>query len=102
MSAEVGDPGADVYTATKGAIRSFCYSLRQSEANQQGLKVSLIEPGQVGTDMQSSTAEEQRQQIEQLETLAAEDIAESIIYCLTQPARSDVVWVQIRPHGQAI
>jgi NADP-dependent 3-hydroxy acid dehydrogenase YdfG len=67
-----------------------------------GIKVSLIEPGAVGTDMQPQSPEEQRKLEEKLEMLKAEDIATCILYTLTQPKRCDVVMVQIRPHLQSI
>jgi NADP-dependent 3-hydroxy acid dehydrogenase YdfG len=71
--------------------------------NPFGIKVTLIEPGAVGTDMQSEySPEEQRQKIEKLEMLRAEDIAACVLYTITQPKRCDVVELQIRPHLQAI
>jgi NADP-dependent 3-hydroxy acid dehydrogenase YdfG len=56
----------------------------------------------VGTDMQPATPEEQRKKEQSGEMLKAEDIAACIHYCLVQPARCDVIGVQIRPHGQPI
>lgn len=65
--------------------------------------MTLIEPGAVGTDMQSQyPPEEQRQREENMEMLKAEDIAACIVYTLTQPKRCDVVNVQVRPHMQSI
>lgn len=101
MSADVREPEIDIYVATKGAIQAFSESLRKT-VNMMGIKVSLIEPGKVGTDMNSSSPEEQEQQQEAGEMLTAEDLAECVHYVLTQPARCDVVAVQIRPHGQGI
>ena len=50
MSAQVRESGSSVYVATKAAIEGFAESLRK-EVNQKGIKVSLIEPGAVGSDM---------------------------------------------------
>jgi NAD(P)-dependent dehydrogenase (short-subunit alcohol dehydrogenase family) len=50
MSAHVFEEGAAVYVATKSGVRGFATSLRK-EANPLGIKVSLIEPGSIGTDM---------------------------------------------------
>lgn len=101
MSADVREKGSSVYVATKAGIQGFSESLRK-EVNELGIKVSLIEPGAVGTDMQPSTPEEQREKQKNLEMLTAEDIAYSVLYCLAQPPRCDVVELKIRPHLQEI
>ncbi|WP_128546223.1 SDR family oxidoreductase [Larkinella soli] len=103
MSAETKEAGSSVYVATKSGIQGFAEALRK-EVNGQGIKVSLIEPGKTGSDMQLEKADtdEQQRQIEALEMLRAEDIAVCVHYILTQPLRCDVVEVKIRPHLQAI
>ena len=101
MSADVREDGSSIYVATKAGIQGFSEALRK-EVNKYGIKVSLIEPGAVGTDMQPESPAEQRQKHETEEMLKAEDIAACIHYCLIQPKRCDVVGVQIRPHMQPI
>lgn len=101
MSAEVREKGSSVYVATKSAIRGFSAALRK-EVNSEGIKVTLIEPGSVGTDMTEEEVPEQVRKEEDLKMLKAEDIAACIYYCLSQPRRCDVVQVQIRPHLQEI
>jgi NADP-dependent 3-hydroxy acid dehydrogenase YdfG len=101
MSAEVREKGSSVYVATKAGIRGFSASLRK-ELNEHGIKVSLIEPGSVGTELSGDTPDEQEQAESDLELLKAEDIASAVYYTITQPERSDVVMVQIRPHLQKI
>jgi NADP-dependent 3-hydroxy acid dehydrogenase YdfG len=103
MSDTVRESGSDVYVATKAAINGFSEALRK-QVNEQGIKVSLIEPGLVGTDMtaENTPPEEQPEKIEKMEMLRTEDIAECVHYTLIQPKRCDVVHVQIRPHKQAI
>lgn len=101
MSADVRETGSSIYVATKAAIQGFAESFRK-EVNPLGIKVSLIEPGSVGSDMQPETPEEERQKQHRGEMLKAEDIAQCILYVLRQPARCDVVRVQIRPHAQLI
>jgi NADP-dependent 3-hydroxy acid dehydrogenase YdfG len=101
MSADVREEGSSVYVATKSAIQGFSEALRK-EVNKHGIKVTLIEPGSVGTDMQPETLEQQRAKEKSGEMLKAEDIAACINYCLVQPPRCDVIGVQIRPHGQSI
>ncbi len=101
MSADVREEGSSVYVATKAGIQGFSESLRK-EVNKLGIKVTLIEPGSVGTDMVDKSVDEQKQQQEAMKMLKAEDIAACVVYCLTQPKRCDVVTVQIRPHLQEI
>jgi NADP-dependent 3-hydroxy acid dehydrogenase YdfG len=101
MSADVREKDSSVYVATKAGIAGFSESLRK-EVNPLGIKVTLIEPGAVGTDMQPEPPEEQRSKQENMEMLKSEDIAACVLYALTQPKRCDVVMVQIRPHLQPI
>ncbi len=101
LSAKLRNEGADVYVATKAAIEAFSEALRK-QVNPQGIKISLIEPGKVGADFPNSTPQEQPAQEAAGEMLLAEDIAAAVHFCLTQPARCDVISVQIRPHKQAI
>lgn len=101
MSAESKEKTSTVYVATKSAIRGYSTSLRK-EINEFGIKVSLIEPGAVTSDMQPDPIEEQREKIKKLEMLEAEDIAMSVLFCLSQPKRCDIVTMQVRPHLQAI
>jgi NADP-dependent 3-hydroxy acid dehydrogenase YdfG len=101
MSAESRTPESTVYVATKTAIRGFSASLRK-ELNPLGIKVSLIEPGAVTSDMQPGSKEEHKEKIDKMEMLEAYDIAMSTLFCLSQPKRCDIVSMQIRPHLQLI
>ena len=102
MSADVREKDSSVYVATKAGIQGFSEALRK-EVNSLGIKVTLIEPGAVGSDMQDQySPEQQRQRIEQMKMLRAEDIAACVLYTITQPRRCDVVALQIRPHLQEI
>ncbi|PAW92399.1 oxidoreductase [Mucilaginibacter sp. MD40] len=101
MSADVREKGSSVYVATKAGIQGFAESLRK-EVYEQGIKVTLIEPGAVDTDMQPYSTDEKKEKQQNLEMLQADDIAAAIAYTLEQPARCDVVELKIRPHLQMI
>ena len=101
MSAEVREKGSSVYVATKGAIQAFAAALRK-EVNESGIRVTLIEPGAVSTDMASGSPEDQRKAIAKEEMLLPEDIAACVRFVLGLPARCDVVTMQVRPHRQLI
>ena len=87
-------PGS-LYSATKWAATAIGEALRQ-ELRQihenDGIKVTLIEPGMVDTpffDNRPTAA------------LEADDIAEAILYAISQPDRVDVNEILIRPASQS-
>lgn len=100
MSAGVREEGADVYVATKAGIHGFCESLRKS-LSKEDIKITLIEPGSVATEMQA----EQKPHEEKIlsgEMLSPDDIAQIVVFALSQPRRSEIVEVKVRPRAQAI
>jgi len=101
ISADERGKDSSVYVATKAGVQGFNESLRK-EVNELGIKVSLIEPGLVGSDMVEEDSAQQRKKIEAMEMLKAEDIAMSVLFCLCQPLRCDVITLQIRPHLQIL
>jgi NADP-dependent 3-hydroxy acid dehydrogenase YdfG len=101
MSADVREEGSSVYVATKAGIQGFSESLRK-ELNPKNIKVTLIEPGAVDTDMQPGSQSEKQEQMDSLEMMPAEDIAMAVAFCLAQHERCDIVGMQIKPHLQII
>jgi len=67
---------------------------------EQNIKVTLIEPGLVGADLQGTPVEEQRKKIAAEEMLYAEDLAETIIFALTRANRTDIVSMRTEPRLQ--
>jgi len=101
MSADVREEKSAVYVATKSAIQGFSASLRK-QVNTEGIKITLIEPGAVDTDMQPEDTQAKKEHVRDKEMLSADDIAAAVYYCLSQPKRCDVVELKIRPHHQLI
>jgi NADP-dependent 3-hydroxy acid dehydrogenase YdfG len=103
LSAKSEGEGSDIYVATKSGTRGFTESLAKT-LNKEGIRVTLIEPGLVGSDMTAGNTppEEQPKKIEAMEMLRSEEIAECVYYVLTQPVRCDVSFIQIRPTKQMI
>jgi NADP-dependent 3-hydroxy acid dehydrogenase YdfG len=101
MSADVREETGSVYVATKAGIQGFSESLRK-QVNPFGIKVTLIEPGAVDTDMQPDNPQDKKEQVEKGEMLAADDIAAAVLYVISQPKRCDVVELKVRPHLQLI
>src|SRR3954464_7594298 len=88
VAGRVARNGSGVYNATKHAVGAFSESLRQ-EVTGRHLRVSLVEPGAVATELGSHNRPEVRDQIEkrfvEMDILQAEDIADAITYVVTRP-----------------
>ena len=95
--------GSGVYNATKHAVGAFSESLRQ-EVTGRHVRVSLIEPGAVSTELSSHNREPIRERIEEtfgdIDRLEAEDIADAIAYVVTRPRHVAVNEVLVRPTEQ--
>jgi NADP-dependent 3-hydroxy acid dehydrogenase YdfG len=95
---------AGVYNLTKWGINAFSESLRQ-QVYKDNIRVSIIEPGVVATELRDHiTVEAVRNDInawaESMRQLQPEDIANSIVYAVTQPAHVNVNEILIRPTDQ--
>lgn len=93
--------GNAVYSATKWGVGAFSEGLRQ-EVEKQHIRVTIIEPGVVATELQRSLADqapadEALAWIRTKTPLASEDIAAAIVYAVTQPPQVDVNELLIRP-----
>lgn len=99
MSAQYTESDNDVYAATKAAVRAFTRSLSKG-VNRDDIKVSVIEPGQVATEIFDLSDDAKNTRVERLEMLKSEDIAGLVYTLLSQPKRSDIVFAQIRPFRQ--
>ncbi|HYQ77479.1 MAG TPA: SDR family NAD(P)-dependent oxidoreductase [Solirubrobacterales bacterium] len=95
--------GSGVYNATKHGVGAFSESLRQ-EVTGRHLRVSLVEPGAVATELQSHNRPGVREEIENrfvdMDILQAEDIADAIAYVVTRPRHVAINEVLVRPTQQ--
>jgi NADP-dependent 3-hydroxy acid dehydrogenase YdfG len=98
ISADKRGGDGTVYAAAKAGVQAFAEALTK-EVQGKGIKVSLIEPGAVGTDMQPDKSTHARKAREQ-KMLKAEDIAACVYFCLTQPPRCDITEMKVAPHLQ--
>ncbi|WP_442544338.1 SDR family oxidoreductase [Arthrobacter sp. KN11-1C] len=96
-------PGNGVYAATKWGINGWSESLRQEL--QPGVRVTVIEPGAVATELPSHITHEQtRAGAEAMYSqvaVTAEDIAEVIAFAVSRPSRLTINEILLRPAGQA-
>jgi NADP-dependent 3-hydroxy acid dehydrogenase YdfG len=104
VAGRVARQGAGVYNLTKFGIGAFSESLRQ-EAVPLGVRVTLIEPGAVATELPRHNRPEVLEQMAKrfagVTPLAAEDIAAAILYAISQPENVSVNELLVRPRGQA-
>jgi len=103
VAGRVARLGSGVYNLTKFGIGAFSESLRQ-ELTPRGIRVTLIEPGAVATELPSHNRPEIRevmaQRFEGVTPMEADDIARAIVYVIGQPANVAVNEVLIRPAKQ--
>jgi 3-hydroxy acid dehydrogenase/malonic semialdehyde reductase len=100
ISTEIKAAGESVYSATKAGIQAFAETLRKEISATKNIKVSVIQPGSVDTDMQQCSEEEKREAVAGHEMLMAEEVADAILWVLTRSARADVVNLRIEPRIQ--
>jgi NADP-dependent 3-hydroxy acid dehydrogenase YdfG len=103
VAGRVARNGSGVYNATKHAVGAFSESLRQ-EVTGRHVRVSLVEPGAVATELASHNRPEVQEGMKQrfaaMERMEAVDIAEVVEFIVTRPRRAAVNEVLIRPTEQ--
>jgi len=95
--------GSGVYNATKFAVGAFSESLRQ-EVTKRFLRISLVEPGAVSTELASHNKPEVQEMMKQrfgnMERLVADDIADAIAYIVTRARHIAINEMLVRPTEQ--
>jgi NADP-dependent 3-hydroxy acid dehydrogenase YdfG len=103
VAGRVARAGSGVYNLTKFGVGAFSESLRQ-ECVPLGIRVTLVEPGAVDTELSGHNRPEVLEQIKKrfsdVTRLSAEDIANAVLYAIGQPANVSVNEVLVRPSGQ--
>jgi NADP-dependent 3-hydroxy acid dehydrogenase YdfG len=97
---KVPSPSSNVYAATKHAVGAFGEALRQ-ELSSLRVRVGLIEPGVVRTEMTTGGAKNAPDATSGA-PLNSDDIANAIVYMVSQPAHVAVNEILIRPTEQTI
>jgi NADP-dependent 3-hydroxy acid dehydrogenase YdfG len=94
-----------VYAGSKFAVGAISEGLRQ-ELLQDNIRVTIVEPGAVATELTDHITDEDAREslggLLNLEILQAEDIANAIVYAVTQPKRVSVNEILIRPTQQPV
>jgi NADP-dependent 3-hydroxy acid dehydrogenase YdfG len=95
----VKDNGCDLYVASKAGIEGFTDSLRK-EVSGDNIVVTLLNPGQIASDMVTETKAQKEEAVTLNVMLEPNDVAEAVIFCMSQPSRVAVTELSIRPRGQ--
>jgi clavulanate-9-aldehyde reducatase len=103
VAGRVARLGSAVYNLTKFGVGAFSESLRQ-EGVPIGVRVSVIEPGAVATELPGHNRPEVLEQMAKrfagVQPLEARDIADAILYAIGAPVNVSVNEILIRPSGQ--
>jgi NADP-dependent 3-hydroxy acid dehydrogenase YdfG len=86
------------------AVNGISESLRQ-ELLEDNIRVTMVEPGAVETELPDHITDDEAREglsslLEQLDPLKAEDIANAVVYVVTQPQRVSINEILIRPSQQ--
>lgn len=97
-------PSSGVYSLTKFGLGALTESLRQEVAAQH-VRVSLVEPGVVDTELTSHLRPEIRElsaaRRKGVEILRAEDVADGVVYAVTRPRHVAISELMVRPSESA-
>jgi NADP-dependent 3-hydroxy acid dehydrogenase YdfG len=103
VAGRVARRNVGVYNATKFAVGAFSESLRQEVAGR-GIRVSLVEPGMVDTELLDHNTPEIRTEVaaryQGVRRLEAADVAETIRYVVSCPPHVALNEILIRPTNQ--
>lgn len=93
-----------VYNATKFGINGFSDALRQ-EVSPHKIRITLIEPGIVATELTDHMTtieikEREKARLQKITALKSEDIADAILYAVTQKPHVNVNEILIRTIDQ--
>ncbi len=99
----VARAGSSGYNATKFAVVALTEALRQ-EVTRGHVRISVVEPGAVATELQDHNRpeilENIRQRFSDIRTLEASDIADTISFMVTRPRHVAINEILVRPTEQ--
>ena len=98
------NPNAGGYSATKFGVVGFSEVLRR-EVYQHNIRVSVIEPGLVATELRDHIGHAGVKQTinawaDSLRQLEPEDVADAIVFCVSRPAHVNINEILMRPTDQ--
>ena len=106
VAGRIARAGSAVYNFTKWGVTGFSEALRQ-EAAHVNVRVTCVEPGFVDTELQGHNTNPmvveatQKMRDDIGKVLEADDIAQAILYAVSQPEHVSINEVLVRPTGQS-
>ncbi len=99
-------PAGSVYCATKHAVTAFSEGLRQELSVRKNIRITIIEPGVVQTELTNTITEKALEAFvekhKEMEGLQAEDISNAIIFAIEAPNHVNVNEILVRPTTQEV
>jgi NADP-dependent 3-hydroxy acid dehydrogenase YdfG len=97
-------PGGNVYCGTKSAVKAISEGLKQDLLGTP-IRVTSVDPGMVETEFSQVRFHGDHQRAEKvyqgMTPLTADDIADTIFFCVTRPAHVNINEVILMPVDQA-
>jgi serine 3-dehydrogenase len=97
-------PGGNVYSATKHAVDALTRSLRM-DLNDTPVRVCTVDPGLVETEFSvvrfHGDASKAKAVYKNMQPLTPDDVAETVLFCVTRPPHVQIAEVIILPTAQA-
>lgn len=101
-------PSSSVYSATKSAIRVLTEGMRAEITPDQKIRTTLICPGSVATELSNTITDAsvypalEKLGNKEWTPLEANDIANTILFAIKQPANVDINEMIVRPTAQSL
>jgi 3-hydroxy acid dehydrogenase/malonic semialdehyde reductase len=96
-------PGGNVYGATKAFVHQFSQNLK-ADLLGTGLRVTVLEPGMADTEFSLVRLKDEgkaKAVYQGMQPLTADDVADTVAWCLTRPAHFNVNVIEMMPTDQA-
>lgn len=101
-------PGGAVYCATKFAVTALTEGMRMELSPPDNIRFTAIEPGAVSTELTHTITDKEIFEMwnkpgrQEMTPLESNDIAEAILYAITQPERVSVNEILLQPTSQGM
>ncbi len=96
-------PGGNVYGATKAFVHQFSQNLK-ADLLGTGLRVTVLEPGMADTEFSLVRLKDEgkaKSVYHGMQPLTAEDVADTVAWCVTRPRHFNVNVIEMMPTEQA-
>lgn len=102
ISGHVDIPWEPIYSASKHAIQGFVHTLRRQVA-PSNIRVGAVAPGRVANELWEVTTEDEiERQVAEHSSIRSEDVANAVLFMLSQPPHVTIRDLVILPQNQDI